>query len=209
MTVVDTPGAQNPELSGQSRGATFEELCHNYAQERLQLLFHQRTFARELERYKEVTGTPPRAAITSSPLCMSISCPSPLVSCPMVALDQSSQSSSDDALCSRGNPGAPILTVPLLAAPAPSQQLCLTKCQAMAGVGGEDHCNCSIFAWQPRGTLPCVLVPPWHPALWSSGTTGNVLLPSYTPLRPIASPYHCLPTAWSLTEPLFPLTRRT
>uniref|UniRef100_A0A672UTD3 Unconventional myosin-XVIIIa n=1 Tax=Strigops habroptila TaxID=2489341 RepID=A0A672UTD3_STRHB len=53
VTVVDTPGAQNPELSGQSRGATFEELCHNYAQERLQLLFHQRTFARELERYKE------------------------------------------------------------------------------------------------------------------------------------------------------------
>ncbi|XP_027515952.1 unconventional myosin-XVIIIa isoform X3 [Corapipo altera] len=53
VTVVDTPGSQNPELAGQSRGATFEELCHNYAQERLQLLFHQRTFARELERYKE------------------------------------------------------------------------------------------------------------------------------------------------------------
>ncbi|NXW64825.1 MY18A protein, partial [Eurystomus gularis] len=53
VTVVDTPGAQNPELAGQSRGATFEELCHNYAQERLQLLFHQRTFARELEHYKE------------------------------------------------------------------------------------------------------------------------------------------------------------
>ncbi|XP_042647395.1 unconventional myosin-XVIIIa isoform X4 [Tyto alba] len=53
VTVVDTPGTQNPELAGQSRGATFEELCHNYAQERLQLLFHQRTFARELERYKE------------------------------------------------------------------------------------------------------------------------------------------------------------
>ncbi|NWV43289.1 MY18A protein, partial [Grantiella picta] len=53
VTVVDTPGAQNPELAGQSRGATFEELCHNYAQERLQQLFYQRTFARELERYKE------------------------------------------------------------------------------------------------------------------------------------------------------------
>ncbi|NXI08272.1 MY18A protein, partial [Irena cyanogastra] len=53
VTVVDTPGAQNPQLAGQSRGATFEELCHNYAQERLQQLFHQRTFARELERYKE------------------------------------------------------------------------------------------------------------------------------------------------------------
>ncbi|XP_068066589.1 unconventional myosin-XVIIIa isoform X9 [Anomalospiza imberbis] len=53
VTVVDTPGAQNPKLAGQNRGATFEELCHNYAQERLQQLFHQRTFARELERYKE------------------------------------------------------------------------------------------------------------------------------------------------------------
>lgn len=65
VTVVDTPGAQNPKLAGQSRGATFEELCHNYAQERLQQLFHQRTFARELERYKEVPGTP-RAAMASS-----------------------------------------------------------------------------------------------------------------------------------------------
>ncbi|NXA35279.1 MY18A protein, partial [Eudromia elegans] len=53
VTVVDTPGAQNPALAGQARGATFEELCHNYAQERLQLLFHQRAFAQELERYKE------------------------------------------------------------------------------------------------------------------------------------------------------------
>lgn len=67
MTVVDTPGAQNPEVAGQSRGATFEELCHNYAQERLQLLFHQRTFAQELERYKEVAGTPPATRTPSSP----------------------------------------------------------------------------------------------------------------------------------------------
>lgn len=67
VTVVDTPGAQNPEVAGQSRGATFEELCHNYAQERLQLLFHQRTFAQELERYKEVAGTPP-GALSPPPL---------------------------------------------------------------------------------------------------------------------------------------------
>ncbi|XP_019401358.1 PREDICTED: unconventional myosin-XVIIIa isoform X14 [Crocodylus porosus] len=53
MMVVDTPGFQNPELAGQGRGATFEELCHNYAQERLQALFHERTFVQELERYKE------------------------------------------------------------------------------------------------------------------------------------------------------------
>ncbi|XP_044286526.1 unconventional myosin-XVIIIa isoform X3 [Varanus komodoensis] len=54
MMVVDTPGFQNPELAGRSRGATFEELCHNYAQERLQTLFHEHSFVRELERYKEV-----------------------------------------------------------------------------------------------------------------------------------------------------------
>ena len=32
-------------------GATFEELCHNYAQERLQLLFHERTISNLHERY--------------------------------------------------------------------------------------------------------------------------------------------------------------
>lgn len=53
MMIVDTPGFQNPEMAGQSRGASFEELCHNYAQERLQTLFHERTFVQELERYKE------------------------------------------------------------------------------------------------------------------------------------------------------------
>ncbi|XP_063306059.1 unconventional myosin-XVIIIa isoform X5 [Pelobates fuscus] len=53
IMIVDTPGFQNPELVKQGRGATFEELCHNYAQERLQALFHEKTFVQELERYKE------------------------------------------------------------------------------------------------------------------------------------------------------------
>lgn len=53
MMIVDTPGFQNPELGGSARGASFEELCHNYAQDRLQRLFHERTFLQELERYKE------------------------------------------------------------------------------------------------------------------------------------------------------------
>ncbi|XP_053786637.1 unconventional myosin-XVIIIa isoform X5 [Desmodus rotundus] len=53
MMIVDTPGFQNPELGGSARGASFEELCHNYAQDRLQRLFHERTFVQELERYKE------------------------------------------------------------------------------------------------------------------------------------------------------------
>ncbi|KAJ8348699.1 hypothetical protein SKAU_G00272880 [Synaphobranchus kaupii] len=53
LLIVDTPGFQNPRLAKRDRGATFEELCHNYAQERLQTLFHERTFVQELERYKE------------------------------------------------------------------------------------------------------------------------------------------------------------
>ncbi|KAG8450460.1 hypothetical protein GDO86_002932 [Hymenochirus boettgeri] len=53
IMIVDTPGFQNPELVKQGRAATFEELCHNYAQERLQGLFHEKTFVQELERYKE------------------------------------------------------------------------------------------------------------------------------------------------------------
>ncbi|XP_050985368.1 unconventional myosin-XVIIIa isoform X5 [Labeo rohita] len=53
LLIVDTPGFQNPKFAKRDRGATFEELCHNYTQERLQTLFHERTFVQELERYKE------------------------------------------------------------------------------------------------------------------------------------------------------------
>nr|XP_020015389.1 unconventional myosin-XVIIIa isoform X5 [Castor canadensis] len=53
IMIVDTPGFQNPEQGGSARGASFEELCHNYAQDRLQRLFHECTFLQELERYKE------------------------------------------------------------------------------------------------------------------------------------------------------------
>ncbi|XP_067288706.1 unconventional myosin-XVIIIa isoform X6 [Pseudorasbora parva] len=53
LLIVDTPGFQNPRQVKNQRGATFEELCHNYAQERLQMLFQERTFVKELERYKE------------------------------------------------------------------------------------------------------------------------------------------------------------
>lgn len=60
LLIVDTPGFQNPRLAQQQRGATFEELCHNYTQERLQTLFHERTFVREMERYKEVPLVPRR-----------------------------------------------------------------------------------------------------------------------------------------------------
>lgn len=54
LLIVDTPGFQNPRLAKRECGSTFEDLCHNYTQERLQSLFYQRTFVQELERYKEV-----------------------------------------------------------------------------------------------------------------------------------------------------------
>ncbi|XP_045145472.1 unconventional myosin-XVIIIb [Echinops telfairi] len=53
IMVVDPPGFQNPRHQGSDRAATFEELCHNYAHERLQLLFYQRTFVSLLERCRE------------------------------------------------------------------------------------------------------------------------------------------------------------
>nr|XP_046267282.1 unconventional myosin-XVIIIa [Scatophagus argus] len=53
LLIVDTPGFQNPRLVRRECSATFEDLCHNYTQERLHALFYQRTFVQELERYKE------------------------------------------------------------------------------------------------------------------------------------------------------------
>jgi myosin-18 len=50
--VADAPGFQNPATCGRLQpGASFEDLCHNYAQERLQLLYHERTITALQERY--------------------------------------------------------------------------------------------------------------------------------------------------------------
>lgn len=49
--VVDTPGFQHRELAGAQDGASFDDLCMNYAQERLQMLFHDSTFTSEQDRY--------------------------------------------------------------------------------------------------------------------------------------------------------------
>ncbi|XP_064249123.1 unconventional myosin-XVIIIb [Passer domesticus] len=53
IAVVDSPGFQSPRQQRRERAATFEELCHNYVQERLQGLFYEKTFLREMERYRE------------------------------------------------------------------------------------------------------------------------------------------------------------
>ncbi|XP_078083393.1 unconventional myosin-XVIIIb-like isoform X2 [Mustelus asterias] len=53
IMVVDTPGFQNPRHGNSERAATFEEMCHNYVHERLQMLFHERTLVSQLDRFKE------------------------------------------------------------------------------------------------------------------------------------------------------------
>lgn len=49
--VLDTPGFQDRELAGARNGASFDDLCMNYVQERMQMLFHDVTFTSEQDRY--------------------------------------------------------------------------------------------------------------------------------------------------------------
>ncbi|XP_049839803.1 unconventional myosin-XVIIIa isoform X1 [Schistocerca gregaria] len=53
IVLVDCPGFQNPASCGHQGGATFEDLCHNYLQERLQLLFHHTTLVAPRDRYAQ------------------------------------------------------------------------------------------------------------------------------------------------------------
>ncbi|KAL1448127.1 hypothetical protein MTO96_028277 [Rhipicephalus appendiculatus] len=55
VQVLDCPGfqPQSGTAAGGSAAATLEELCHNYIQEWLQLLFHQWTFLNQQERYDQ------------------------------------------------------------------------------------------------------------------------------------------------------------
>ncbi|XP_014213237.1 unconventional myosin-XVIIIa isoform X2 [Copidosoma floridanum] len=51
LLLCDAPGFQNPATCGRQTGASFEDLCHNYLQERLQLLFHHTTLVAPKDRY--------------------------------------------------------------------------------------------------------------------------------------------------------------
>ncbi|XP_046442459.1 unconventional myosin-XVIIIa-like isoform X2 [Daphnia pulex] len=57
IVAVDTPGFQNPATTTtsttSSKAATFQDLCHNYTQERLQLLFHDTHITAQLNRYAQ------------------------------------------------------------------------------------------------------------------------------------------------------------
>ncbi|XP_078599042.1 unconventional myosin-XVIIIa-like isoform X5 [Branchiostoma floridae x Branchiostoma japonicum] len=77
MVLLDVPGFQNPQTVGRERGASFEDLCYNYANERLQLSFHDTTFTSLQDRYAQenidcsfetVTSTPaPMVAVIDKP----------------------------------------------------------------------------------------------------------------------------------------------
>jgi len=56
ILIVDAPGFRNPAHCGRSTGATFEDLCHNYVQERLQLLFHDTVFTSKQDLYAQVSS---------------------------------------------------------------------------------------------------------------------------------------------------------
>ena len=54
ILVLDTPGFQNPGSCGRQTGATLDDLCHNYTQERLQMLFHDSVFTSQQDLYAQV-----------------------------------------------------------------------------------------------------------------------------------------------------------
>ncbi|VDI10701.1 Hypothetical predicted protein [Mytilus galloprovincialis] len=70
ISILDTPGFQNPSTCGRQTGATFEDLCHNYSQERLQLLFHDITFTMQQDKYSQEGITCDFEFVTSSPASM-------------------------------------------------------------------------------------------------------------------------------------------
>ncbi|KAK0175999.1 hypothetical protein PV328_000180 [Microctonus aethiopoides] len=53
ILLCDAPGFQNPASCGRQTGANFEDLCHNYLQERLQLLFHYTALVAPKNRYAQ------------------------------------------------------------------------------------------------------------------------------------------------------------
>ena len=68
INILDTPGFQDRELAGASDGASFDDLCMNYLQERLQMLFHDVTFTIEQDRYIQEDINWVFSEVASSPL---------------------------------------------------------------------------------------------------------------------------------------------
>ncbi|ELT98778.1 hypothetical protein CAPTEDRAFT_191825 [Capitella teleta] len=70
ILLLDPPGFQNPFSCGRQGGASFEDLCHNYLQERLQLLFHEKVFTSEQDLYAQENIDCDFELLTSSPAPM-------------------------------------------------------------------------------------------------------------------------------------------
>ena len=51
ITILDTPGFR-PNIA--ANPASFDDLCYNYVNERIQLLFHDKMFTENNERYTQV-----------------------------------------------------------------------------------------------------------------------------------------------------------
>ena len=68
--VLDTPGFQDRELAGARNGASFDDLCMNYVQERLQMLFHDVTFTSEQDRYIQEEINWMFSEVAASPLAV-------------------------------------------------------------------------------------------------------------------------------------------
>lgn len=68
--VLDTPGFQHRELAGARNGGSFDDLCMNYVQERLQMLFHDVTFTSEQDRYIQEEINWMFSEVAASPLAV-------------------------------------------------------------------------------------------------------------------------------------------
>ncbi|XP_077996224.1 unconventional myosin-XVIIIa-like isoform X2 [Glandiceps talaboti] len=67
MHILDMPGFQNPAACGRQGGASFQDLCDNYAQERLQLLFHDTVFTSQQDKYAQENIDCDFESVVSSP----------------------------------------------------------------------------------------------------------------------------------------------
>nr|XP_006817918.1 PREDICTED: unconventional myosin-XVIIIa [Saccoglossus kowalevskii] len=70
ILVLDMPGFQNPAALGRQGGASFQDLCDNYAQERLQLLFHDTMFTSQQDKYAQENIDCDFETVASSPAPM-------------------------------------------------------------------------------------------------------------------------------------------
>ncbi|XP_025090259.1 unconventional myosin-XVIIIa-like isoform X3 [Pomacea canaliculata] len=70
LMLLDAPGFQNPSSCGRQTGASFEDFCSNYVQERFQLFYHENTLTAPQDRYAQENIDCDFDLVTSSPAAM-------------------------------------------------------------------------------------------------------------------------------------------